>query len=435
MPDRPLPASADPSSDEPAGAAPGANFQLSQDPVTAATAQPTASTAPSAPAYEHLGELPASYGGPSVYLVAYDPRRLFAYWDLDPATAPRAGTALALRVRRADTGEVESQVPVQAPAGGPHPGQYLPVQRAGASYLVELGHGGDAGMPWRVLAVSARVAVPPEGLAAADTDAQFATLPFHLSFQRLADLLRGVLPAGGDQPGLTEALGQLQTPGQGEPTGASGDPGMLHALSRLSPEQQRHLQMVLGTEAQVFSGTSASYTTSTTGDSSEGFATRGVAGKPGGSEALSSGAFTAGSLSSGQFHVHSAAFAQTGPGGGSGGLSSSAAPYRPGAAGGSESAARRQLGIGPSSADFLARPGPSSEAWRRAAVGGGAAGGGGSSGGGGGGSDVFARERAERFLRAVTSSLDVLGALFSASGAGASGLLSPSSSPSSRGRW
>ncbi len=38
---------------------------------------------PTAPAFEDLGELPQSYGVPTLFLVARDPHWLFAYWDID----------------------------------------------------------------------------------------------------------------------------------------------------------------------------------------------------------------------------------------------------------------------------------------------------------------------------------------------------------------
>ena len=94
-----------------------------QEPVTAGSSiVPPGSAEVPAPAYEHLGELPTTYGTQSVYLVAYDPRQLFVYWDVDWAAA---GAALyALRVCRAD-GEVESEVIISSEDAG----RYLPAQQ------------------------------------------------------------------------------------------------------------------------------------------------------------------------------------------------------------------------------------------------------------------------------------------------------------------
>lgn len=120
-----------------------APFLLSQEPVTEPDA-PGAddlspdSAPPPAPAYEHLGELPATYGTQSVYLVAYDPRQLFAYWDVDWASAP--GAAFVLRVYRAD-GEIESEQSITAADAG----RYLPAGTSGGTYFVELGTRGRDG--------------------------------------------------------------------------------------------------------------------------------------------------------------------------------------------------------------------------------------------------------------------------------------------------
>lgn len=404
MPDQPTPADA-----------PG-DFQLSQEPVTPSAEAPAAPAAP-APAYEYLGELPASYGTASVYLVAYDPRRLFAYWDLDAEAVAAVDAPLGLRVCRAEGGEVESQVDIGRATGltggvaaGGGPGRYLPVNHSGGDYHVELGTGGGAtGMPWRRLAVSNPVVVPPEGVAAAeDVDARFATLPFHLSFQRLAELLRATVQTEG-RP-LTEALAGLQF----DAHATTIDPVLVEALGRLDEEQRENLQTVLGWE---FGPSSANFL--------------GSPGEAGGSEALSSAGFSAlaaGGVSSG---------------GGSGGLTAAGAGSSPAsgfaarAAGGSESLTAGRsvfsgsfatgnlagagsgafLGPRGAGASGVFGPAPSSEAWRRAVTTGAVA-------GSSGGSDQFARERAERFLRAVTSSLDVLSPLFSgnlAAGASSSG--------------
>lgn len=402
--------------EEPFSAEPSADFQLSQEPITPPAAAAAESPAP-APAYEHLGELPTGYGASHVYLVAYDPRRLFAYWDLDAAVVASMDAPLALRVCRADSGQVESQVDLGRAvtllggvAAGGGPGRYLPVSHPGVDYRVELGTGGDpAGRPWRALAVSGVVTVPPEGLAAVeDGDAHFATLPFHLSFQRLADLLRATVPAAG-QP-LTEALAKLQF----DVHATVGDAALGEALSRLDDEQRRNLETVLGWESEFPAadvGSSPGH-----GGTSENFLAGGRGAAP---SSLGAGALASPGTSSG---------------GGSGGLTaagpSSATMFAARAAAGSESgrpsSAMFAAGLsraalfaaGGGSSGGMLGPGPSSEAWRRAVTAAGAM------TGSSGGSDQFARDRADRFLRAVTSSLDVLGPLFSgnlAAGASSSG--------------
>ncbi len=53
-----------------------------------APVQPEPAPAATAPAFEDLGELPASYYEDTLFLVARDPRWLFSYWDFDWAKYP-----------------------------------------------------------------------------------------------------------------------------------------------------------------------------------------------------------------------------------------------------------------------------------------------------------------------------------------------------------
>ncbi len=214
-------------------------FELSQEPVTPEGPAAPAGAVP-APAYEHLGELPANYGTQSVYLVAYDPRQLFAYWDVDWAAAGDA--AHALRVCRPD-GEVEDEVAISSADSG----RYLSVGRPGGTYYVELGRHGRDGS-WQPLAFSSRVTMPPEGLAG-EAEPKFATLPFHLSFQRLLELIQGAMGHGEN---LTAALARLQ---RGTPPSETAT--LLNALDGLDGEQLHTLERLLGQKFNVSSGPDA----------------------------------------------------------------------------------------------------------------------------------------------------------------------------------
>ena len=207
-----------------------APFHLSQEPVTSEVAPSGYSNggAQPAPAYEHLGELPASYGTQSVYLVAYDPRQLFAYWDLDPTEG--TGKKYSLHICHPN-GEIESKVDILPTEAG----RYLAAARPNGTYHVELGTYSRNGV-WQPVASSGRVTLPAEGLAG-ETEPKFATLPFHLSFQRLMELIEGAM---GSKENLTAALARLQ---RGERPAVSS---LLGALSHLSGEQIHTLEMILG---------------------------------------------------------------------------------------------------------------------------------------------------------------------------------------------
>ena len=68
-------------------------FQISAEPVLAGAEESeahkfeigstTQESFGAAPAYEDLGELPASYLEDTLFLVARDPRWLFSYWDFN----------------------------------------------------------------------------------------------------------------------------------------------------------------------------------------------------------------------------------------------------------------------------------------------------------------------------------------------------------------
>ena len=353
-------------------------FALSQEPVTAEGPAPALppGTVP-APAYEHLGELPATYGTQSVYLVAYDPRQLFAYWDIDWKSAPNP--VYTLHVHRAD-GTLEKRLDLASTDTG----RYVEVELPGSTYYVELGHHGRDGS-WQPLARSSRVTMPPPGLSG-DLEPKFATLPFHLSFQRLLELINSAMGHGED---LTAALSRLQ---QGDQPGAA----LLGTLHRLSGEQLHTLERLLGQRFEIASDTSSPAEGGVPGGVAQVLSDR--------QETLSSGGFGSESLSSGGgFGSESLS---SGGGFGSEALSSGggfgSGPLAGGGLGGEwlSSGAFGSEGL----SSFAA--GPSSEAWRMAA----------SVGPGGNSSDTTDHERATMFLHALEKNLDVLGSLFSAFG-------------------
>ena len=350
-------------------------FELSQEPVTPEGPHDEPPT--HAPAYEHLGELPASYGTQSVYLVAYDPKQLFTYWDVDWAGAPTA--RYGLRVCRAD-GQLEAQLEISAADAG----RYIPIQQPGGTYYIEMGTRARDGA-WQPAAHSPLVTMPPEGLSG-EMEPKFATLPFHLSFQRLLELIQNAM---GTDEDLTSALSRLQASKQPQVA------ALLGSLGHLSGEQLQTLETLLGKHLDVEGGASP------TGGSETHFlrdrhevaplaalgSEERLAGA-GGSENLASGGFGSEGLSSGSLA----------------GLSFAAGAPAGGGTSGSEALSAGLPGLGLSS-ENLASGGFGSEAWRLAGV-----------FQPGGGSDQFDAERAALFEQALKDNLDVLGSLFSAFG-------------------
>lgn len=144
-----------------------------------------------------LGTLPHGYGTDMVFLVAQDPHWLFTYWDIDITRHP--GGPCHLRVED-DAGATvqEIQVPFETR------NWYVPVKEAGKIYCVELGY--YRGRSWNILARSIPVATPRDRLSESERF-NFATLPLHLSFQRLVDTITHSM--GGEQ-NLVPALAQMQ---------------------------------------------------------------------------------------------------------------------------------------------------------------------------------------------------------------------------------
>lgn len=149
--------------------------------------------------------LPRSYGLETLWLMARDPHSLFAYWDIDWRAAfgeenPKV-RPVTLRLFDAD-GTEHAAMEVEPLAGHCQ----VEVDRADASYHAEIGFADSAGN-WRVVSRSEQVFVPPATETIAEPG-DFATVPMHLSFQRMVDAARGARAA--EDQSLTDMLGELR---------------------------------------------------------------------------------------------------------------------------------------------------------------------------------------------------------------------------------
>jgi len=156
------------------------------------------------PAYEFLGSLPDSYGTRKLFLVARDPHILFAYWDLDPGQYQEAAGAadegkIFLELYAANEGRVQ-----QIHVWDSHKNWYLQVNRPDTQFVAQLGYYRNG--VFEVIARSAEVRTPRDDLSP-NTDTRFVTIPFHLSFQELYELITGQVQPGEE---LAEALARLE---------------------------------------------------------------------------------------------------------------------------------------------------------------------------------------------------------------------------------
>ncbi len=136
---------------------------------------------------EEALHLPRSYGTETLSLLARDPHTVFAFWDIDWNAAFRglASNERKVHLRLLDSdGTEQTAIEVEPMAGS----CYVTVADADAAYSGEIGYYHPA-TTWHCLATSALVTTPPDAYAAGE-EVDFATVPFHLSFQRIVDLLQ-----------------------------------------------------------------------------------------------------------------------------------------------------------------------------------------------------------------------------------------------------
>jgi len=147
-------------------------------------------------------ELPRVYGPPILFAIARDPHMIFTYWNIDwpsifEKTAP-VDRQVHLRIYRSDGAE-EASAAVEPMSGN----CYLTVTQPRGVYRVEIGYYRPEDV-WNSVATSDQVTMPPESVAE-NVDVDLATIPFHLSFQRLIDLFRA-----SNSGALTEIISRLQ---------------------------------------------------------------------------------------------------------------------------------------------------------------------------------------------------------------------------------
>jgi hypothetical protein len=196
-------------------------FQIAREPVISSVEEvevakfeigsATESTSAAVPAYENLGELPESYFEDTLYLVARDPRWLFGYWDFNwakyPAASFRGGAKqFFLKVTTAE-GADAALVEINPEARN----WYVAVNSPETAYFAEIGFFDKAGHWQRV--VQSGVAVTPADALADDSGANFATVPAHLSFERMLELVKEKMMEG---ESLIEALARIAGEGRVE---------------------------------------------------------------------------------------------------------------------------------------------------------------------------------------------------------------------------
>src|SRR5438132_9492172 len=148
---------------------------------------------------EELTGLPAHYGKPLLVAIARDPQTLFICWSVDwPAAFARglpADRCAHVRIRQNGN---EKTVAVEPMSGSCAIEELEP----GETYAVELGYYAPP-ETWNSVVTGNEVIMPFASQSAETVDV--ATVPFHLTLQRLPGLFRG---KNGDD--LAQTLAQFQ---------------------------------------------------------------------------------------------------------------------------------------------------------------------------------------------------------------------------------
>jgi hypothetical protein len=184
-------------------------------------------------AVEPLGELPRSYGEDFLFLVARDPRWLFTYWDVDwsaHAHSKMRDGKLFLKVTCADGGEV-SLIEINPEARN----WYVPVSKPGAIYEAEIGYFTRQRGNWKAVVTADPAATPSEQVSE-ETEAAFATVPMHLTFQHMMEMVH---EERRDGESLASTLARLQDEGRRLISGR---------LPEWTEEQRRILALLIGRE-------------------------------------------------------------------------------------------------------------------------------------------------------------------------------------------
>lgn len=159
---------------------PNGDYEISEGPVTSASL-----SSPDVESKE-LAELPLHYGEPLLVAVARDPRTMFVCWSVDWPAA--FGNALpkdrCAHVRLRQNGN-ERTVAVEPMSGSCAIEQLEP----GEMYSVELGYYAPDDT-WNSIVIGNEV-IMPFASESGDDAVEVATLPFHLTFQRMLRVFRG----------------------------------------------------------------------------------------------------------------------------------------------------------------------------------------------------------------------------------------------------
>ncbi|MDQ2866958.1 MAG: DUF4912 domain-containing protein [Verrucomicrobiota bacterium] len=199
-------------------------FKISAGPVTSPSSKTRAPEGA-------RGDLPMHYGAPQLLAVGRDPETLFVCWSVDWASLfadeqPEDRRA-HLRVKSLDSGRTISVAvePMQGTCA-------VPNLQPGEKYSVEIGYFAPA-EKWHRVAVSNEAELAGE---ASSTDTiDVATVPFHLTFERMLSMFRGT-----SREGLAEKLADFQEQAADEENVSAADRANFAEMNMSPAERAEH---------------------------------------------------------------------------------------------------------------------------------------------------------------------------------------------------
>ncbi len=138
-------------------------------------------------------ELPEAYGTKKLFLTARDPHWLYVHWDLtrEQQLKMNAQSSDGHLVVRIYSHKIEGHPTYEIHVHPESRHWFTQVERAGDSYVAELGYYSALGK-WTRVSTSSGTMTPPDAVSA-ETDAEFATIPFEFPFAKLLELIKAAV--------------------------------------------------------------------------------------------------------------------------------------------------------------------------------------------------------------------------------------------------
>jgi hypothetical protein len=174
------------------------------------------------PAPEDPTQLPSHYGAPLLLAIPRNPSTLFLCWSVDWMAAFGSDLPIARKTHVKLTSRGTERTQAVEPLGGYC---FIDELEAGETYGIEIGYYAPSNQ-WKVIAAT-EAAMPLHGAGNEDNQIEVATIPFHLSFQRLTELFQGHVS-------LAHSLAAFEGRMANDSTRSEGDEKVLREL-RLSP--------------------------------------------------------------------------------------------------------------------------------------------------------------------------------------------------------